>query len=142
MVARDELVIGLAMGEIAGDVGGMVEQQVVSQDLGRLVHRHGPVPATCRITHEGPGRDLGIGVEGRQEQVAVEPVHAAAEPGQAVEDLLAVGQAFEPVAHASPAKNCWLQSPWARPEKCGALKGMPIRPPLQSTAAPQSCDQS
>ena len=35
-------------------------------------------------------------MEGRQEDVAVEPVHSAAEPGQAVDDVLAVGQFFQP----------------------------------------------
>src|SRR5262249_27435333 len=78
--------------EVAGVVREMVLRGCLSLlvQVGRpVVERHGTADEVARGNHR-------VGMERGEEQLAVEPVHAAAEADQAVEDLLPVDQSFEP----------------------------------------------
>ena len=89
-VAGGEQVVGLGVGGVAVDLAGVVEQVVVRRQLALLVHGRGPVVQICRAADEVARRDDGVGVERGQKQFPIEAVHAAAEPRQAVKDVLPV----------------------------------------------------
>src|ERR1700743_3254153 len=80
---------------VAVDVAGVVEQVVLCGDLPSLVHVVCPLVQVGWPADEVAGGNLGGGVECREEQVAVDAVHAAAEPRQTVGDVLTSKQAFE-----------------------------------------------
>jgi hypothetical protein len=61
---------------------------VLRSDLRLRVHVVCPLVQVGWRANEVPGGDLGVGVECREEEVTVEAVHAAAEPGQTVGDVL------------------------------------------------------
>ena len=79
---------------------------MVRRRLAEVMQVPGPVIEGVRLADEGSGGDLGVGVEGRQEGVAVEAVHAAAEPEQAVEDVLPVQQFPEAGELVGVAGHC------------------------------------
>ena len=83
------------MRDVAVDLDRVVEQIVLRGGLSLLVQLRRPVVELRRAAHEIARGDHGVAVERREEELAVEAVHAAAEAHQAVEDLLPLEQAFE-----------------------------------------------
>ena len=89
-VACGEQVVRLTVRGVAVDLARVVEQIVVSRHLCLLVHGGGPVIQVCWVADEVTRGDHRIGMEGREKQVAVESIHAAAESGEAVDNVLPV----------------------------------------------------
>ena len=91
-VACREEVVGFRMGGVAGNVAGVVEQIMLGGYLTLFVHVSGPGVEVGGPADEVTGGDRRARVECREEQFPVEAVYAAAEPSQAIGNVLAVEQ--------------------------------------------------
>lgn len=106
------------MGGVAFDFTAVVEQVVVCGHLALIVHRRRPVIEIGRAADEITRGNDGVRVKHRQEQFSIEPVHASAEAGEAVDDVLPVEQPIDPSLALS------VHDP---PRRSGARSARPAR---------------
>ena len=95
-IAPDEQIVGLGMGDVAVDVASVVQQIVMRRRLPLLVQFRSPIVEILRPADEFACGNHCVGMKGRKKQLPIEAIHAAAEPDQAIENVLTLEQLFEP----------------------------------------------
>ena len=84
------------MGDVAVDLAGVVQQIVMRGRLPLLVQHRRPIVELLGPADEIACGNDGIGMKGREKELPIEAIHSAAEPDQAIENVLTVEQMFEP----------------------------------------------
>jgi hypothetical protein len=105
-IAADEKIVRLGMGDVAVDVAAVIQEIMVRARLPAIVQLACPVVQGHRTADEFAGGDGGVRVKSRKKGIPIESIHAAAEPYQAIENVLPVEQLCESGGSAAGRRSC------------------------------------